>query len=73
MKEKRKRKKEIPRMRKTHHKGYCKIKGSSSRKCRTCKKDPWPNYFYCPECLEYISKSVDMRDMNSNGVHHVGV
>ena len=23
-------------------------KGKSNRKCLTCGRDPWPNYYYCP-------------------------
>lgn len=22
-----------------------------SRKCRRCGRDPWPNYFFCPDCF----------------------
>jgi len=27
-----------------------------SRKCQTCGRDPWPNYFLCNECLRRKSK-----------------
>jgi hypothetical protein len=27
-----------------------------SRKCQRCGRDPWPNYFYCSECLKRRTK-----------------
>lgn len=28
---------------------------SAGRVCRSCGKDPYPNYFYCPPCHHRVS------------------
>jgi len=34
-------------------------KQKSNRKCKTCGKDPWPNYFFCKGCHSVVSNSVE--------------
>lgn len=32
-----------------------KANGYVRRECRVCKKDPWPNYFFCARCHPQIT------------------
>ena len=56
-----------------HHKVTKKNKKTNGRKCLSCGRDPWPNYFYCIDCHPLVSRSIDLRDQNSSGFHPVGV
>ena len=48
-----------PTRHKTRYVRSRKKKVKSGRSCRSCGKDPSPNYFYCPSCHHKVSGFVD--------------